>query len=167
MRKSLWGSLKSEAGISFAETIVSLFLLSTLMLVLFRLGTGLTSVLIESQGNALSLRKELLFRKTFDRSFRQILPPWWLREYSLQVEDNRWIFPYRDGLESEFLVLEWEKPTLNIWESDELRHSFSNVETFELMLISQKFGRIICQIKLNDRIMIFSFGGWITPGGIP
>ena len=134
MRRNFWNRetakrlfravLKSESGITFIETIASLLLLATLMLVLFRLGTSLMPVLMETQIETLTLRKELIIRKTLDRSFRQISPPWWLREYPVQNDGNRWIFPYISGKESEKLILEWEDHSLKIWQSEVLGHSF-------------------------------------------
>ncbi len=157
-------SLKSELGITFIETVVSLLLLATLMLVLFRLGTSLMPVLMETPLDTLALRKELVIRKALDKGFGEISPPWWLREYPVQNDGNRWIFPYIAGKESDTLTLEWEDHSLKIWQSDVLSHSFPAVEIFDLTLITQESGRIICQVRINGDTMLFPFAGGISPG---
>jgi hypothetical protein len=128
MKKQLLKNLKDDHGVSFAETAISLFLLSLMMITLFRLTTTLIPAFKDDLKRGSELNKELLLIEAFNHFLSQVSPPWWLTEYSPKESGESWAFPWYGGEENKTLLIQIDSKDIQFILDDVILLKISRLE---------------------------------------
>lgn len=168
MRHYFWKKLKSTRAVTYTEAIVSLFILSLVVVVLFRVGMVLIPSLMDDRREIINHRKELILRKSFSKAFKQINPPWWYSDYEYTFGQNIWAFPFYGGVEDSELVFQLNDEILSVEIEGERLFTFSPVEEINFSVLHDQFDSpFLVEISIDGFMggeLIFPLGSRVVSG---
>lgn len=171
MKQSFLNRFGNDWGLTFTEVVISLALLSLVMALLFRIGSETLPALTVRDKDALDRGKELVFREALAREVSRIRPAWYLGEYTIKTERDRWELSWYKGVKSRSLYLENQGGSLIMGVSDideKILYAFPGVRVDTLTLLRNlSSAPFLVELKTRGFINGFSYyplGGTITPG---
>ena len=132
--------LSDDQAVTLTEVIVSLILISTVMITLFRLSSTLIPALEEDRRRALVVRQERILYRILTQELPRIKPPWWLSHYEMIQRDDHWEFPWYGGREEIHLILSNKETSLHIDSAHNPPLILKNMNIREIELLSTREG---------------------------
>lgn len=157
--------LKNDEGLSFVETVISLFILSIIMIVLFRLGTSLVPSLTDDRIGILKFRNDLLVDRIIENNLAKIEPPWWIPDYSIEEKNNEWELNWNESSEESLLIFYIDEDELFLKIDESIEYNLGLCDNFNISIIYDDSNYpILYKIIFNDKIRHYPIKNRTTPG---